>query len=64
MILFIFTSMKAEMFGLNGKNGFVTIEPADGTIETNNNTPHITIKAVGKGGGVNSLNGKQQRYNH
>jgi hypothetical protein len=46
------------MFGLNGKNGFVTIEPADETIEVNNTTPHITIKAVGIGGGVKSLNGK------
>jgi hypothetical protein len=47
------------MFGLNGKNGFVTIEPADETIEINNTTPHVTIKAVGIGGGVKSLNGKQ-----
>jgi hypothetical protein len=37
--------MKAEMFGLNGKSGFVTIEPADGTIEVNNTTPHIIYKS-------------------
>jgi hypothetical protein len=35
------------MEGLNGKRGFVTIEAADNTIEINNNTPHITIRAVG-----------------
>jgi hypothetical protein len=34
------------MFGLNGKNGFVTIESADETIEINNSTPRITIKGV------------------
>jgi hypothetical protein len=47
------------MFGLNGKSVHVTIESADYTIDVNNKTPHTTIRAVGIGGNVKSLNEKQ-----
>jgi phage FluMu protein gp41 len=50
--------MTKKVFGINGKHGFVTIEPEDESIVINNNSAHITIKSVSSSG-VDSLNGKR-----